>query len=57
MTASKHLCVFLSMQVVPESQMSLGENEKNTAPYLLPAPSAPAQVKEICTCIYCILDV
>nr|XP_033486036.1 synaptonemal complex protein 2-like [Epinephelus lanceolatus] len=31
-------------QVVPESQMSLGESEKNTAPYLLPAPSAPARM-------------
>ncbi|XP_049921300.1 synaptonemal complex protein 2-like [Epinephelus moara] len=31
-------------QVVPESQMSLGESEKTTAPYLLPAPSAPAQM-------------
>ncbi|XP_070695015.1 synaptonemal complex protein 2 [Pempheris klunzingeri] len=30
-----------SSQVVPESQLSLGESEKNTAPYLLPAPSAP----------------
>ncbi|XP_029292237.1 synaptonemal complex protein 2 isoform X3 [Cottoperca gobio] len=30
-------------QVVPESQMSLGESEKNTAPYL-PAPSAPLQM-------------
>ncbi|KAK1898688.1 Synaptonemal complex protein 2 [Dissostichus eleginoides] len=30
-------------QVVPESQMSLGESEKNTAPYL-PAPAAPLQI-------------
>ncbi|KAJ4934026.1 hypothetical protein JOQ06_006833, partial [Pogonophryne albipinna] len=30
-------------QVVPESQMSLGESEKNTAPYL-PAPAAPLQL-------------
>ncbi|XP_029132895.2 synaptonemal complex protein 2, partial [Labrus bergylta] len=33
-----------SSQVVPESQVSLGEIEKNTAPYLLPAPSAPVQM-------------
>ncbi|XP_076597979.1 synaptonemal complex protein 2 [Chaetodon auriga] len=33
-----------SSQVVPESQMSRGESEKSTAPYLLPAPSAPVQV-------------
>ncbi|XP_034393537.1 synaptonemal complex protein 2 [Cyclopterus lumpus] len=32
-------------QVVPESQMSLGESEKDTAPYLLPAQSAIAQMK------------
>ncbi|XP_033942241.1 synaptonemal complex protein 2 isoform X2 [Pseudochaenichthys georgianus] len=30
-------------QVVPESQMSLGESEKNTGPYL-PAPAAPLQL-------------
>ncbi|XP_030588703.1 synaptonemal complex protein 2 isoform X3 [Archocentrus centrarchus] len=33
-----------STQVVPESQVSLGESEKNTAPYVLPAPAAPAQM-------------
>ncbi|XP_047187101.1 synaptonemal complex protein 2-like isoform X2 [Scophthalmus maximus] len=33
-----------SSQVVPESQVSLGENAKNTAPYLLPAPTAPVQI-------------
>ncbi|XP_035513508.1 synaptonemal complex protein 2-like [Morone saxatilis] len=33
-----------SSQVVPESQVSLGDSEKNTAPYLLPAPSAPVQI-------------
>ncbi|XP_039657476.1 synaptonemal complex protein 2 isoform X4 [Perca fluviatilis] len=33
-----------SSQVVPESQMSIGESEKNTAPYHLPAPSAPLQM-------------
>ncbi|XP_070767245.1 synaptonemal complex protein 2 [Enoplosus armatus] len=33
-----------SSQVVPESQMSLGESEKNTAPYLIPASSAPVQM-------------
>ncbi|KAI3356815.1 hypothetical protein L3Q82_003476 [Scortum barcoo] len=32
-----------SSQVVPESQLSLGESEKNTAPYLLPVPSAAVQ--------------
>ncbi|XP_053173914.1 synaptonemal complex protein 2 [Scomber japonicus] len=32
-----------SSQVVPESQVSLGESEKNTASYLLPTPSALAQ--------------
>ncbi|XP_071331947.1 synaptonemal complex protein 2 isoform X2 [Trachinotus anak] len=32
-----------SSQVVPESQVSLGESEKNTALYLLPALSAPVQ--------------
>ncbi|XP_075950789.1 synaptonemal complex protein 2 [Anarhichas minor] len=31
-------------QVVPESQMSLGESEKDTAPYLLPARSANVQM-------------
>ncbi|XP_027144283.1 synaptonemal complex protein 2 isoform X2 [Larimichthys crocea] len=31
-------------QVVPESQVSLGDSEKNTAPYPLPAPSAPVQM-------------
>lgn len=31
------------MQVVPESQVSIGEREKNTAPYPLPPP--PEQVK------------
>ncbi|XP_041654666.1 synaptonemal complex protein 2 [Cheilinus undulatus] len=30
-------------QVVPESQMSLGDSEKNTAPYPLPAPPVPVQ--------------
>lgn len=39
----------LSMQVVPESQMSLGESEKSAASYLLPAPPAPVQEKEVCT--------
>ncbi|XP_032375632.1 synaptonemal complex protein 2 isoform X3 [Etheostoma spectabile] len=33
-----------SSQVVPESQMSIGESEKNTAPYHLPGPSAPLQM-------------
>ncbi|XP_034446233.1 synaptonemal complex protein 2 isoform X1 [Hippoglossus hippoglossus] len=33
-----------SQQVVPESQVSLGESEKSTAPYLLPAPTAPVQI-------------
>ncbi|XP_035863721.1 synaptonemal complex protein 2 isoform X7 [Sander lucioperca] len=33
-----------SSQVVPESQMSIGESEKITAPYHLPAPSAPLQM-------------
>ncbi|XP_036958544.1 synaptonemal complex protein 2 isoform X4 [Acanthopagrus latus] len=32
-----------SSQVVPESQVSHGESEKSTAPYPLPAPSAPIQ--------------
>ncbi|XP_056279683.1 synaptonemal complex protein 2 [Pseudoliparis swirei] len=32
-------------QVVPESQMSLGESEKDTAPYLLPAQSAIVQME------------
>ncbi|XP_054465353.1 synaptonemal complex protein 2 [Anoplopoma fimbria] len=31
-------------QVVPESQMSLGESEKVTAPYLLPPQCAPVQM-------------
>ncbi|XP_042347777.1 synaptonemal complex protein 2-like [Plectropomus leopardus] len=31
-------------QVVPESQISLSESEKNTEPCILPAPSAPAQM-------------
>ncbi|XP_056241980.1 synaptonemal complex protein 2 [Seriola aureovittata] len=31
-------------QVVPESQVSLGESEKNTVPYLLPASSAHIQM-------------
>ncbi|XP_037336951.2 synaptonemal complex protein 2 [Pungitius pungitius] len=35
-------------QVVPESQMSLGESEKDTAPYLLPAQSATAQMVNPC---------
>ncbi|CAK6951244.1 synaptonemal complex protein 2 [Scomber scombrus] len=34
-----------SSQVVPESQVSLGESEKNTAPYLLPTPSALVQIQ------------
>ena len=38
----------LSMEVVPESQVSLGESEKSTAPYLLPAPTAPVQVEDFC---------
>ncbi|KAM9350340.1 LOW QUALITY PROTEIN: synaptonemal complex protein 2 [Symphorus nematophorus] len=33
-----------SSQVVPESQVSLGESAKNTVPNLLPAPSAPVQM-------------
>ncbi|KAM4738199.1 LOW QUALITY PROTEIN: synaptonemal complex protein 2 [Anableps anableps] len=33
-----------STQVVPESQVSLGESEKNTAPYVLSAPTAPSQM-------------
>ncbi|XP_069382156.1 synaptonemal complex protein 2 [Paralichthys olivaceus] len=33
-----------SSQVVPESQVSLGETEISTAPYLLPAPTAPVQI-------------
>lgn len=36
--------MLLSMQVVPESQVSLGESEKSTALYPLPAPSE--QVKK-----------
>ncbi|XP_044207947.1 synaptonemal complex protein 2 isoform X3 [Thunnus albacares] len=32
-------------QVVPESQVSLGESEKNTAPYVLPALPAPVQIQ------------
>lgn len=36
----------LSMQVVPESQVSYGESEKSTAPYPLPALSAPVQVTQ-----------
>ncbi|XP_068454092.1 synaptonemal complex protein 2 isoform X2 [Clinocottus analis] len=32
-------------QVVPESQMSLGESEKDTAPYLQPAQSASVQME------------
>ncbi|KAL6119851.1 sycp2l [Pungitius sinensis] len=35
-------------QVVPESQMSLGESEKDTAPYLLPPQSATAQMVTPC---------
>ncbi|XP_029993957.1 synaptonemal complex protein 2 [Sphaeramia orbicularis] len=34
-----------SCQVVPESQLSLGESEKNAAPHCLPAPPAHAQIK------------
>lgn len=37
-------CALLFMQVVPESQVSIGESEKNVAPYLLHAPSE--QVKQ-----------
>ncbi|XP_053281245.1 synaptonemal complex protein 2 [Pleuronectes platessa] len=33
-----------SQQVVPESQVSLGESEKSPAPYLFPAPTAPVQI-------------
>ncbi|KAM8864625.1 uncharacterized protein sycp2 [Spinachia spinachia] len=36
-------------QVVPESQMSLGESEKDTAPYLLPPQSATVQNPTQCT--------
>lgn len=32
-------------QVVPESQVSLGESEKSTVNYALPATAAPAQVE------------
>ncbi|XP_030279267.1 synaptonemal complex protein 2 isoform X4 [Sparus aurata] len=35
-----------SSQVVPESQVSYGESEKSTAPYPLPALSAPVQVTQ-----------
>ncbi|KAM9342503.1 uncharacterized protein sycp2 [Pholidichthys leucotaenia] len=37
-----------NMQVVPESQLSLGESEKNTAPYLVSAAAAaaPLQVQQ-----------
>ncbi|XP_008273995.1 synaptonemal complex protein 2 [Stegastes partitus] len=31
-------------QVVPESQVSLGESEKSTIPYPLPTPAAPVQM-------------
>ncbi|XP_047465945.1 synaptonemal complex protein 2 isoform X2 [Mugil cephalus] len=33
-----------SIQFVPESQVSLGESEKNTAPYILPAQDTPVQL-------------
>lgn len=39
-------CMPLSMQVVPESQVSLGDSEKNTAPYCLSVSSTPVQVKD-----------
>jgi len=40
----------LFAQVVAESQVSLGESEKNTAPYILSATAAPAQVRVLkCT--------
>lgn len=46
-TAVKPLfCMSISMQVVPESQVTCAESEKSTAPYLLLSPSAPVQVKE-----------
>lgn len=37
--------IYIFMQVVPESQLSVGHCDKNTAPKLLPAPSASVQVK------------
>ncbi|XP_027878082.1 synaptonemal complex protein 2 isoform X1 [Xiphophorus couchianus] len=43
-TAAKHIVEGSSTQVVPESQVSLSENEKNTVPYLLSATTAPAQM-------------
>ncbi|XP_054905451.1 synaptonemal complex protein 2 isoform X2 [Poeciliopsis prolifica] len=43
-TKAKHTVEGSSTQVVPESQVSLSENEKNTAPYLLTATTAPAQM-------------
>ncbi|PWA30974.1 hypothetical protein CCH79_00010636, partial [Gambusia affinis] len=41
---AKHTVEGSSAQVVPESQVSLSANEKNTAPYLLSTTTAPAQM-------------
>ncbi|XP_014846919.1 PREDICTED: synaptonemal complex protein 2 [Poecilia mexicana] len=43
-TEAKHTVEGISTQVVPESQVSLSENEKNTAPFLLSTTTAPAQM-------------
>ncbi|XP_072223279.1 uncharacterized protein sycp2 [Leuresthes tenuis] len=43
-SATKAVTERNSTQVVPESQVSLGESEKNTAPYILSATAAPAQM-------------
>ncbi|XP_024862049.1 synaptonemal complex protein 2 isoform X1 [Kryptolebias marmoratus] len=43
-TAGKTMIEENNTQVVPESQVSLGESEKTTAPYVLSAPAAPAQM-------------
>ncbi|XP_043982155.1 synaptonemal complex protein 2 [Gambusia affinis] len=41
---AKHTEKGVFTQVVPESQVSLSANEKNTAPYLLSTTTAPAQM-------------
>lgn len=43
-TTIKTITEVNSTQVVPESQMSLGESEKSTAPYLLPTQATDAQM-------------
>uniref|UniRef100_A0AAQ5XS90 Synaptonemal complex protein 2 Spt16M-like domain-containing protein n=2 Tax=Amphiprion ocellaris TaxID=80972 RepID=A0AAQ5XS90_AMPOC len=43
-TTIKTITEVNSTQVVPESQVSLGESEKSTAPYLLPPPATHVQM-------------